>query len=137
MSLCESGVEFKVKARNVAIEVLASHPLVLLSKLKLRIHLAVFLLQQLFNKTDRQIEYDVKDNAAYQLFCGQGLVERWHCPDHTKIEAFRSRLSPDPQKALANHIAYQAVQLGFAEPGQIDIDSMIQEAHMAYPSDCA
>ncbi|MGX8724641.1 transposase [Legionella pneumophila] len=36
----------------------------------------MFLLQQLFNKTDPQIEYDVKDNAAYQLFCGVGIVEQ-------------------------------------------------------------
>jgi Transposase domain (DUF772) len=51
-------------------------------------HLAVYLLQQHFNKTDRQIEYGVKDNAAYQIFCGLGIVKNWHVPDHTKIENF-------------------------------------------------
>ncbi|ANN95900.1 TPA: transposase [Legionella pneumophila] len=45
-------------------------------KLRACIHLGVYLLQQLFNKTDRQIEYEVKDNAAYQLFCGVGIVEQ-------------------------------------------------------------
>nr|WP_070084766.1 IS5/IS1182 family transposase [Legionella pneumophila] len=45
-------------------------------KLRACIHLGVYLLQQLFNKTDRPIEYEVKDNAAYQLFCGVGIVEQ-------------------------------------------------------------
>ena len=31
--------------------------------LHLRVHLGAYLLQQLFNKTDRQIEYDIKDIA--------------------------------------------------------------------------
>jgi len=101
----------------------------------LRIHLGVYLLQQLFNKTDRQIEYDVKDNAAYQLFCGRGIIDKWHCPDHTKIEEFRSRLSPEVQQELANHLAVLASKLGFAKAKDLDIDSTVQEANMVYPSD--
>ena len=104
-------------------------------KLKLRMHLGVYLLQQLFNKTDRQIEYDVKDNAAYRLFCGLGIVDNWHAPDHTKIEKFRSRLSPETQKNLANILASHSVKLGFGDPSEIDFDSTVQEANMAYPSD--
>ncbi len=103
--------------------------------LKLRIHLGAYLLQQLFNKTDRQIEYDIKDNAAYQLFCGVGVVDKWHCPDHTKIEEFRSRLSPEIQQKLANYLAVLASRLGFANANKLDIDSTVQEANMAYPSD--
>lgn len=163
MSICQSGIESKVQARILPVKIAATHPLIILAnmllwqqlvdialpdlkrtggkwwlgrKLKLRVHLAVFLLQQLFNKTDRQIEYDVKDNAAYQLFCGKGIVKNWHCPDHTKIEEFRSRLSPETQNKLANHIASHAVKLGFGDPREIDIDSTVQEANMAYPSDC-
>lgn len=103
--------------------------------LRLRIHLGAYLLQQLHNLTDRQTEYAIKDNAAYRLFCGEGLVKKWHAPDHTKIEEFRSRLSPETQKNLANIIAGRAVELGFAEPSHVDIDSTIQEANMAYPKD--
>lgn len=88
-------------------------------KLKIRTHLGVYLLQQIFNKTDRQIEYDVKDNAAYQLFCGIDIVEKWHAPDHTKIEEFRSRLSEETQKSLANLMAKQAALLGFADPAKV------------------
>jgi transposase, IS5 family len=104
-------------------------------KLKLRIHLGVYLLQQLFNKTDRQIEYDVNDNAAYRIFCGCTVVEKWHVPDHTKIEKFRSRLSAETQKRLANQAAFHSVKLGFGDPKDLDIDSTIQEANMAYPAD--
>jgi len=103
--------------------------------LRLRVHLGVYLLQQLFNLTDRQIEYAVKDNAVYQLFCGVSIVKKWHSPDHTKIEEFRSRLTPATQQALANHLVKVATTLGFADPEKLDIDSTIQEANMAYPSD--
>jgi hypothetical protein len=63
-------------------------------QLKLRIHLGALLLQWLYDLTDRQVDWAMKDNAAYQLFCSCGIVENWHAPDHTKIEEFRSRLSP-------------------------------------------
>jgi transposase, IS5 family len=164
MSICESGMESNAQASTVSVKISPNHPLICLCekldwqkissivlpdlkkttkngkwwlgrKLKLRIHLGVYLLQQLFNKTDRQIEYDVKDNAAYQIFCGRFIVDKWHIPDHTKIEEFRSRLSPETQKVIANHIAENAVKLGFGDPSDIDIDSTIQEANMAYPAD--
>ena len=164
MSICHSGLDSKVQGGTVEIEINATHPLIQFANsllwdeiadivmqdlksttakkkwwigrpLKLRIHLSIYMLQQLFNKTDRQIEYDVKDNAAYQLFCGRASVKKWHCPDHTKIEEFRSRLSPDTQQRLANHITTLANRLGFSNPAQFDIDSTIQKANMAYPSD--
>jgi IS5 family transposase len=163
MSICESGVDCSVQSGKVLVNVTEKHPLIRLSqslpwqtlvdtilpdlkktkkgcwwlgrKLKVRVHLGVYLLQQLFNKTDRQIEYDVKDNAAYQLFCGIGIVEKWHAPDHTKIEEFRSRLSEETQQSLANLMTKQAVLLGFADPGHVDIDSTVQEANMHYPAD--
>ena len=34
-----------------------------------RVHLAVYILQQLYNLTDRRAEYGIKDNVSYQLFC--------------------------------------------------------------------
>ena len=163
MSICESGIDCSTKGAKVLVDITEMHPLVQLSrslpwrellelifpdlqktksgkwwlgrKLKVRIHLGIYLLQQLFNKKDREIEYDVKDNAAYQIFCGRGIVEKWHTPDHTKIEEFRSRLSSDTQKALANKISSHAVKLGFADSSDVDIDSTIQEANMAYPAD--
>lgn len=73
--------------------------------------------------------------AAYQIFCGLGIVKNWHVPDHTKIKKFRSRLSEETQRKLTNQIAVQAVKLGFGDCGDIDIDSTIQEANMTYPAD--
>ena len=65
--------------------------------LRVRIHLVAYILQQMFNLTDRVAEQQVRDNAAFRLFCGYGILLKWHAPDHTKIEAFRSRLTPDTQ----------------------------------------
>ena len=144
MSIDQTGFNDKVLEGGIEIVITKNHPLIQLANsldwnamkeivlpdlkattkkgfwwlgrsLKLRIHLGAYLLQQLFNKTDRQTEYDIKDNAAYQLFCGKGLVKKWACPDHTKIEEFRSRLSPKTQQRLANLITKRAVELGFGK----------------------
>jgi transposase, IS5 family len=164
MSIGFSGLDTPCCVQPVTIDVSPTHPLIQLAqvipwqaladmvlpdlkrttatgkwwlgrKLKLRIHLGAFLLQWLYNLTDRQVERAIKDNAAYQLFCGRGSVDTWHSPDHTKIEVFRSRLSPETQRQMANVVAVWATELGFADPSAMDIDSTIQEANMAYPSD--
>jgi transposase, IS5 family len=164
MSICSSGLDAPCAGQPVTIAVAPTHPLIQLAqvipwpalaelvlpdlkqstakgkwwlgrKLKLRLHLGAFLLQWLYNLTDRQVEWGLKDNAAYQLFCGQGSVEQWHVPDHTKLEEFRSRLSPETQRRLANEVAVWATELGFADPAKMDIDSTVQEANISYPSD--
>jgi hypothetical protein len=164
MSIRFSGLDTPCSVHPVTIDVSPTHPLIQLAqvipwqvladmilpdlkrtttkgkwwlgrKLRLRIHLGAFLLQWLYHLTDRQVEWAIKDNAAYQLFCGRGIVDPWYAPDHTKIEAFRSRLSPETQRQAANAIAVWATQLGFADPSTMDIDSTVQEANIAYPSD--
>lgn len=164
MSICSSGLDAPCRAQPVTIPVSPTHPLLQLAqvipwpalaelvlpdlkqsttkgkwwlgrKLKLRIHLGAFLLQWLYNLTDRQVEWGLKDNGAYRLFCGWGSVEQWQVPDHTKIEEFRSRLAPETQRGLANQVAVWATELGFAVPAAMDVDSTVQEANMAYPAD--
>jgi IS5 family transposase len=164
MSIGFSGLDTPCCMQPVTIEVSPSHPLIQLArvipwqaladmvlpdlkrtpptgkgwlgrKLTRRIHLGAFLLQWLYNLTDRQVEWALKDNAAYQLCCGRGLIDPWHAPAHTKIEAFRSRLSPETPRQVANVVAVWATELGFADPSAMDIDSTVQEANIAYPSD--
>jgi len=163
MSICESGLDSKVESRSITIEVKENHPLVHLAqeipwrllfalvfpdlkktakgmfwtgrKLYVRTHIAVYLLQKMTDKKDRQMEWDLRDNAAYQIFCGAEIVGKWHVPDHTKIEEFRSRLSPETQKEIANLMAKNGVILGFGDPTKMDVDSTIQEANLSYPSD--
>src|SRR5215467_14550966 len=164
MSIGFSGLDTPCCLQPVTIEVSPTHPLIQLARvipwqtladmvlpdlkrttpqgtwwlgrtLTLRIHLGAFLLQWLSNLTDRQVAWALKDNAAYQLFGGRGLSDPWHTPDHTKIEAFRSRLSPETQRQVANVVAVWATELGFADPSAMDIDSTVQEANIAYPSD--
>lgn len=104
-------------------------------KIMVRLHLGAYLLQKLYNLTDRKTEYQIKDNAAFQLFSGRGILSNWHVPDHTKIEEFRNRLTPETQRTLGNVLAKTAVTLGFADPGEVDFDSTVQEANISYPSD--
>lgn len=164
MSIDVSGLESNQESRNVVISVSKNHQLMKLSavlnwkdlaepviadlkrttskgfwwkgpKMSIRIYLAIYFLMKLFDKKDREIEQDLQENAAYQVFCGQGIVTGWHVPDHTKIASFRNRLSPETQRELSNAMAATAVQLGFADPSEVDVDSTVQEANMAYPAD--
>jgi hypothetical protein len=164
MSIDLSDLQGKVKATAVSIQVFESHPLIKLAnilpwtrladvvvkdlkattakgswwmgrKINVRVHLAAFILQKIYNLTDRKTEYGLKDNAAFQLFCGVNIVVGRRPPDHTKIEEFRNRLTPETQRAIANEVAKVAVVLGFADPSQTDFDSTVQEANIAYPSD--
>lgn len=164
MSFSLSGMQQKVNGSVVEIKVSSSHPLIELAnaldwgkigdlalkdlksttrkgfwwlgrKLLLRVHLGIFILQSLLNKTDRQMEEEVRHNGAYRLFCGCKIVLGWFCPDHTKIEEFRNRLQPETQRQIGNCVIKTAESLGFADPSWAEIDSTVQEANMAYPSD--
>ena len=164
MSLDYSGLDSKLKSTTVIIKVSENDSLIKLAnildwekvleivvgdlrkttgkllwwlgrKLKLRIHLAVFLLQTFTKMTDRGIENAINYNGLYQVFCGCTVVENWHCPDHTKIEKFRNRISPDTQQKLISYIVQLAKENGFADPKKMDVDSTVQEANMTYPSD--
>lgn len=162
MSLDITGIDKNPIGQKLTIEISDNHPLIRLANklpwedilaiilpdlqntqkeqywrgrpLKIRIHLGVYLLQQMYNLTDRQAEYALKDNAAFQLFCGRGIVDRWHAPDYTKIEDFRSRLMPESQRQLANIITAHAAKLSYACPTEVDIDSTVQEANISPPS---
>ena len=66
-------------------------------KLVVRVHLMIYLLQKIFDYTDRQVVALVKENAVYQHFCGSSVVEKWSIPVHQKVADFRNRLSTDTQ----------------------------------------
>ena len=163
MSLCEDGINARIKGGKITVMVEDTHPLIQLGnlidwshlaklaqpdlertkkgfwwlgrKLKLRIHLAVMILQILFKWTDRLTEIRIKTTPLYQVFCGVNILSHWRCPDHTKIEQFRNRLSPETHKAIADYIVKLAIGLGFGDPSKVDIDSTVQEANISYPSD--
>ena len=164
MALCKKGLNATVKGGQISIRVSNSHPLIHLANLIdwvylaelvqpdleattqkgswwlgrnlcLRIHLAVLILQMLFKWTDRNAEFSVKNTALHQVFCGLHLLNKWHCPDHTKIEKFRNRLSSQTHKAICDYILQLASALGFSDPSRVDVDSTVQEANMSYPAD--
>lgn len=113
MSLDIEGFDKKVQGSIVRIQVENKHPLI---------------------KLCNTLDWEALLNAAFQLFCGSAILKRWHVPDHTKIEDFRSRLSSETQRQLANHLAVLGSRFNYANPSELDIDSTVQEANMAYPS---
>jgi hypothetical protein len=163
MSINKTGLDTKAKSMDVTISVKIDDPLIALCNkldwvemgriiegdlkktakgfwnvgrpISIRSHLGVHLLQG-FNKwTDRQTEEYILSTPKYQIFCGLGSVDGWKCPDHTKVEEFRNRLSLEVRKTLGDYFLKLAVQCGFADPKWMDIDSTVQEANMAYPAD--
>lgn len=163
MSLCERGLEEKLKDTEVTMTVSSRDPMAALAnalawpriaalaipdlkrtakgcwylgrRLSLRSHLAVMILQTLLKETDRGIERRVQQTPLLQVFCGSGVVPNWRCPDHTKIEELRNRLSPATHKAIGDYVLTVAHGFGFADVSWMDIDSTVQEANISYPAD--
>lgn len=163
MSLCRRGLDTKLKRTTIKILVPTTDPLIRLGnaldwemvaeivlpdlkltakgfwylgrKLVLRIHLSILILQSLRKETDRGIEKNILQTPVYRLFTGFGIVAKWRCPDHTKIEDFRNRLSPETHKQIGHYVLTVANKIGFADASWMDVDSTVQEANMAYPAD--
>ena len=109
-------------------------------RLFLRVHLGVLVLQCLLHETDRHIEETINQTPEYQVFCGKSLNSLrhiWKCPDHTAIEKFRRRLSAGTTKTMGDYVVAEAVKLGFTSAEWVDLDSTVQEANIAYPSDAS
>lgn len=164
MSLAQDGINSKIKTHVTTIKVDEEHPLVLLAnilpwdalsdlachdlrattakglwmvgrKLFVRSHLGILILQARTKKTDRDIVAEIQDNAVYQAFCGSTVIKNWKCPHPTKVEEFRSRLSPETKMKINEIIVGVAVQEGFADSSELDVDSTVQEANISYPTD--
>jgi len=142
MSICQDGMDSKLKGGNVSVFIPSNQALILIAnvlpwlqmtnlimrdlkktekgfwwlgrRLQLRIHLAIFILQARFQMTDREIEEHLKYNAVYQIFCGKQIVTNWHVPDHSAIVKFRNRLSPETQRQILLIVVKTAESLGFA-----------------------
>ena len=164
MSLAQEGLKAKIKTHTKLILVDEAHPLILLAnhipweslanlvyddlknttkkgfwmvgrKLYMRTHLGIYFLKARTKKTDRDIISEIHDNPVYQAFCGSTVIQKWQCPHPTKIEEFRSRLSPEI-KAKCNEILVQmAVRMGCGDPTCLDVDSTVQVANISYPTD--
>ena len=163
MTICYQGLKEKTEAAAVIVSIPKNHPLIKLAqkinwleladiivpdlqktekgiwstgrKLYLRNHLGAYLLQKMFDKKDRNTEWEILDNAAYMLFCGCNLLKNWSPLDHTTISKFRKKLTPETHRKIANFMAKLGVDLGYGDPSELDQDSTIQEAYSTYPSD--
>jgi hypothetical protein len=99
------------------------------------VHLGVLILQARTKKTDRDIVAEIQDNPVYQAFCASTVIKNWKCPHPTKIEEFRSRLSPETKMKINEAVVKVAVEKEFADPSALDVDSTVQEANITYPTD--
>ena len=163
MSLCHEGLDVKLTDTAVTVAVSASEPLLALAnaldwcriarlalpdlkrttkgcwylgrRLSLRSHLAVMILQTLLKETDRGMEKRVGDTPVLQVFCGRSVLPNWKCPDHTKIEELRNRLTSETHRAIGQYVLQVAHGFGFADAAWMDVDSTVQEANISYPAD--
>jgi len=163
MSLCHRGLQIKLTDTTLVVVVSANEPLLALAnaldwahiaqlampdlqrtakgcwyrgrRLSLRSHLAVMILQTLLKETDRGMERRIRHTPVLQVFCGRSVVPGWRCPDHTKIEVLRNRLSPDTHRAVGEYVLRVAQGYGFADAAWMDVDSTVQEANISYPAD--
>ena len=163
MSICQKGLDAKVKSQLISIKVPSKDSYIQLAnaidwiflakialpdientakgfywlgrKINLRIHLSILILQPLLKETDRGIIELIKHCPRLQAFCGYGIISKWKLPHHTKIEEFRNRLLPETYKNIGHHIVKLAQEMGFANPSWMDVDSTVQEANVAYPAD--
>lgn len=163
MSLCDRGLEVKLTDTAVTITVSADEPLLALAnaldwvriaqlaipdlkrttkgcwylgrRLSLRSHLAVMILQSLLKETDRGMERRIQHTPVLQVFCGKSVLPQWRCPDHTKIEELRNRLSPETHRSIGEYVLQVAQRYGFADASWMDVDSTVQEANISYPAD--
>lgn len=163
MSLCHQGLDVKLTDTAVTVSVSATEPLLSLAnaldwchiarlaipdlkrttkgcwylgrRLSLRSHLAVMILQTLLKETDRGMERRIEHTPVLQVFCGASVLPNWHCPDHTKIEELRNRLTPETHRAIGDHVLRVAHRFGFADASWMDVDSTVQEANIGYPAD--
>ena len=163
MSLCHRGLQVKLTGTTLTVVVSAAEPLLALAnaldwthiahlampdlqhtakgcwnrgrRLSLRSHLAVMILQTLLKETDRGMERRIRHTPVLQVFCGRSVLPEWRCPDHTKIEELRNRLTPDTHRAIGEYVLRVAQGYGFADASWLDVDSTVQEANVSYPAD--
>lgn len=102
--------------------------------LDIRAHCGVYLLQAMQHWTDRESEDMMRYHAPTRIFCGyDGGTTKWL--DHTRIEKFRNRLGPDGAEIMNKYILLLARDNGFTNGKDVDMDTTVQEAGIAYPTE--
>jgi transposase, IS5 family len=104
-------------------------------KLHVEIHLKLFLLQGLCRLTDREIAEQARLRADFRIFCAIDSSSEGLIPDHSQICRFRNRLSSGTVNQLNTIVLKKVAELGFTNFASMDLDSTVQEANIAYPSD--
>ncbi len=104
-------------------------------RLDIRAHCGIYLLQSAYHWTDRFSEEMMRYHAPTRIFCGYA-DGRTSWIDHTRIEKFRNqRLGKEGAEVLNKYLLTLAKRYGFTNGKNVDMDTTVQEAGIAYPTE--
>jgi hypothetical protein len=103
------------------------------SKLNMRLHLGILVLQSMRGWTDRDAEDMVKYHTGVRILCG--IADSMETKDHTSITKFRNQVGPRGVQELNEAIIKAALDAGFTSHRLCASDTTVQEAPVAYPTE--
>lgn len=91
----------------------------------------ILLIQELFNLSDEQVEFQLQDRLSFQRF--SGLRHSSQIPDHVTIGNFRALLSTDENtESMLDAVNRQMAKHGYlVRSGQMIEASIVQAANAA------
>lgn len=101
--------------------------------LDLRAHLGAYILQTVFNWTDRWTEEMLRFYVPARIFCG--FLDSTGSLDHTSIADFRIRFGEKGAKLITADIMRIAKAFGFTQPDDVDMDTTVQDAGITHPTE--
>lgn len=101
--------------------------------LDLRAHLGAYILQTVFNWTDRWTEEMLRFYVPARIFCG--FLDSTGSLDHTSIADFRIRFGEKGAKLITSDIMKIAKAFGFTQPEDVDMDTTVQDAGITHPTE--
>lgn len=104
-------------------------------RLDIHAHCGAYLLQAMYNWTDRFTEEMLKYYAPARIFCGYELEDTGKSIDHTKIEKFRNRLGPEGAEIMNKYLLVLGRKKGYTNGKHVDMDTTVQEAGIRYPTE--
>jgi len=101
--------------------------------LNLRAHLGIYILQAVHNWTDRWTEEMLRFYFPARIFCG--YLDSTGSLDHTRIEEFRNRFGTKGAELITQDMLTVAKEFGFTKADDVDMDTTVQEAGIAHPTE--
>jgi hypothetical protein len=101
--------------------------------LDLRAHLGAYILQTVFNWTDRMTEEMIRFYVPARIFCG--FLDSTGSLDHTSLVDFRIRFGEKGAKLITQDMLKVAREFGLTQPDDVDMDTTVQGAGITHPTE--